>query len=112
MENVAIVAMSSKDVKRASVISSRISNPFLTGVLVAQIAELKKRMMNSVVCFEFVKKNGELTRRWGTTSPSLAVATTTGTGLYGDARNVVTFFDVRKGAWRSFQPQSLVRIID
>lgn len=83
--------MSSKDVKRASVISSRIFSPFLAGVLVAQIAELKKRMMNSVVCFEFVKKNGELTRRWGTTSPSLAVATTTGTGLSGDARNVVTF---------------------
>ena len=39
MENVAIVAMSSKDVKRASVISSRISSSFLAGVLVAQIAE-------------------------------------------------------------------------
>lgn len=112
MENMAIVAMTSKDVKRANLIASRISNPFLTGILVAQVAELKKRMMNSVVCFEFVKKNGEVTRRWGTTSVSLAMATTTGTGMSGEDRNVVTFFDVRKGAWRCFQPQSLLRIID
>lgn len=112
MENMAVVIMTSKDVKRANLIASRISNPFLTGILVAQVAELKKRMMNAVVCFEFVKKNGEVTRRWGTTSVSLAMATTTGTGMSGEDRNVVTFFDVRKGAWRCFQPQSLLRIID
>lgn len=112
MENMAIVSMTSKDVRMARVIASRIGDSFLTGVLVAQVAELKKRMMNSVVCFEFCKKNGEVTRRWGTTSPSLAIATTTGTGLSGDDRKVVTFFDVRKAAWRSFQPQSLIRIVD
>ena len=112
MENMAIVSMTSKDVRMARVIASRIGDSFLTGVLVAQVAELKKRMMNSVVCFEFCKKNGEVTRRWGTTSPSLSVATTTGTGLSGNARNVLTFYDVRKGAWRCFQPQSLIRIVD
>lgn len=112
MENMAIVSMTSKELRRAKVIASRIGGSFLTGVLVPQVTELKKRMMNSVVCFEFCKKNGEVTRRWGTTSPSLAVATTTGTGLSGDDRNVVTFYDVRKSAWRSFQLQSLIRIID
>lgn len=112
MENVAIVSMTGNDVRRAKVIASRIGDSFLTGVLVAQVAELKNRMMNSVVCFEFCKKNGEVTRRWGTTSPSLSAATTTGTGLSGNERNVVTFYDVRKGAWRCFQPQSLIRIID
>ena len=112
MENMAIVAMASKDVRMAKVIASRIGDSFLTGVLVAQVAELKKRMMTSVVCFEFCKKNGEVTRRWGTTSNTLVKATTTGTGISGDDRNVVCFFDVMKGAWRSFQPQSLVRIVD
>lgn len=112
MENMAIVSMTGKDIKRAMVIASRVGNPFVTGMLVAQVAELKKRMMTSVVCFEFCKKNGEVTRRWGTTSNSLVKATTTGTGLSGDDRNVVCFFDVMKGAWRSFQPQSLIRIMD
>ncbi len=112
MENMAIVSMTSKDVRMARVIASRIGDSFLTGVLVAQVAELKKRMMTSVVCFEFCKKNGEVTRRWGTTSNTLVKATTTGTGISGDDRNVVCFFDVMKGAWRSFQPQSLVRIVD
>lgn len=112
MENMAVVSMTGKDVKRAMLIASRVGNPFVTGMLVAQVAELKKRMMTSVVCFEFCKKNGVVTRRWGTTSNSLVKATTTGTGLSGDDRNVVCFFDVMKGAWRSFQPQSLIRIID
>ena len=112
MENMAVVTMTGKDVKRASLIASRIGDPFVTGILMAQVSELKKRMMTSVVCFEFCKKNGEVTRRWGTTSNSLVKATTTGIGMSGDDRNVVCFFDVMKGAWRSFQPQSLIRIID
>lgn len=112
MENMAVVAMNSKDIKRASVIVSRIGDPFVTGILAAQVAELKKRMRTSVVCFEFCKKNGEVSRRWGTTSNSLVRATTTGAGISGDDRNVVCFFDVMKGAWRSFQPQSLIRVID
>ena len=44
MENMAVVAMNSKDIKRASVIVSRIGDPFVTGILVAQVAEL----MNSL----------------------------------------------------------------
>lgn len=112
MRTTAIMIMEGKAMNRAMVIAERIQDPFMTGVITARIAELKKRMMTSVVCFEYLKKDGTVTRRWGTTSASLAMATTTGTGMSGDNRNVVCYFDVTKGAWRSFQIQSLIRIID
>jgi hypothetical protein len=101
----AIVAL-----KRAMVINSRIENPFMTGVIMERISELKRRMQKEVVEIEFRKKDGSITRRFATTMGSLAKQHINGRGISGDDRNVVTFWDCEKSAWRCFQIQSLVKV--
>ena len=52
----AIVALEGKALKRALVINSRIENPFMTGVIMERITELKRRMQKEVVEIEFRKR--------------------------------------------------------
>ena len=47
--------------KRAMVINSRIENPFMTGVIMERVSELKRRMQREVVEIEFRKKDGSIT---------------------------------------------------
>ena len=68
----AIVVLENKALKRAMVINSRIKNPFMTGVIMERISELKRRMQREVVEIEFRKKDGSITRRFATTMDSLA----------------------------------------
>ena len=106
----AIVALENKALKRALVINSRIENPFMTGVIMERITELKRRMQKEVVEIEFRKKDGSITRRFATTMSTLAKQHINGRGISGDDRNVVTFWDCEKSAWRCFQIQSLVKV--
>lgn len=106
----AIVALENKALERAMVINSRIENPFMTGVIMERISELKRRMQKEVVEIEFRKKDGSITRRFATTMGSLAKQHINGRGISGDDRNVVTFWDCEKSAWRCFQVQSLVMV--
>ena len=106
----AIVALENKALQRAMVINSRIDNPFMTGVIMERITELKRRMQKEVVEIEFRKKDGSITRRFATTMSSLAKQHINGRGISGDDRNVVTFWDCEKSAWRCFQIQSLVKV--
>ena len=57
----AIVSLENKELKRALVINSRIENPFMTGVIMERISELKRRMQREVVEIEFRKKDGSIT---------------------------------------------------
>ena len=45
----AIVTLENKELKRAMVINSRIENPFMTGVIMERVSELKRRMQREVV---------------------------------------------------------------
>ena len=108
MENTAIVAMSSKDMTKAIIINDRVEDSFLTGYLLAQGNELRKRMQTSVVEFYFTKKNGGIRRAFGTTMKSLAKAHTV--GGQPSSPKVITFFDVEKSEWRSCQIQSLLKV--
>ena len=110
MENMAIVAMSSKDVRKAMVINSRIGNQFLTGYLLSLGNELRKRMSEGVVEVWFTKKSGEVAHRFATTKSSLVKNHINGRGISGEQRNVITFWDVEKGAWRSMQIQSILKV--
>lgn len=108
MENTAIVAMSGKDMTKAIIINSRVEDAFLTGYLLAQGNELRRRMQNSVVEFYFTKKDGSIRRAFGTTMSSLAKAHTV--GGHPSSIKVITFFDVEKSEWRSCQIQSLLKV--
>lgn len=106
-----IVALENKALKRALVINSRIDNPFMTGIIMERISELKRRMQKEVVEIVFQKKDGSITRRFATTMSSLAGKHINGRGMSGDDKNVVVFWDCEKSAWRSFQVQSLIKIL-
>ena len=105
-----IVAVTNLDIYRASVISQRVENDFVTGLQVAKINELKSRMRREVVKFSYLKKSGEVRIAYGTMMPALISNHINGSGLCGDARKVCTYFDVERGQFRCFQLQALVQI--
>ena len=105
-----IVAVTNRDMYRAAVISKRVENDFVTGLQVAKINELKSRMRREVVKFSYLKKSGEVRIAYGTMMPALISNHINGRGLCGDARKVVTYFDVERGQFRCFQMQALIQI--
>ena len=105
-----IVAVTSRDMYRAAVISQRVQNDFVTGLQVAKLNELKARMREGVVKFAYLKKDMSVRIAYGTLIPQLMKDKVLGTGLCGDARKVCTYFDVECGEFRCFQLQSLVKI--
>ena len=108
--------ISTKEAQRALVIATRTNanTPaefMVAGVKAAMVAELKKRMQTSVVEFFFVKKStGGLRHAYGTTMSSLASTHINGRGINRDSVNTIVFWDVEKGAWRSFRYETLVKV--
>ena len=105
-----IVAMTDRVIYRATVISQRVQNDFVTGMQVAKINELQSRMRREVVKFAYLKKSGEVRIAYGTMMPALVGEHINGRGICGDARKVCTYFDVERGQFRCFQLQALVQI--
>lgn len=105
-----VVAVTNKDLYRATVISSRVGNDFITGLQVAKLNELKSRMREGVVKFSYLKKDKSMRVAYGTLMPQLMKDKILGTGTCGDARKVCTYFDVECGEFRCFQLQSLIQI--
>ena len=105
-----IVAVTSRDMYRAAVISQRVENDFVIGLQVAKLNELKARMREGVVKFAYLKKDKSVRVAYGTLMPQLMRDKVLGTGLCGDARKVCTYFDVERGEFRCFQLQSLIKI--
>ena len=105
-----IVAVTDKDLYRASVISSRVKNDFVAGLQTAKLNELKNRMRKEVVKFAYLKKDLRVRVAYGTLMPQLMSDKILGTGICGDARKVVVYYDVEYGNFRSFQMQALIKI--
>ena len=109
MGTTAIIAMNSADIIKANIINSRVGDTFVTGYLLAQGNELRKRMQKEVVEFYFTKKDGTIRRAFGTTMSSLAKKHTVG-GQHSSIK-VITFFYVEKSAWRACQIQSILKVL-
>ena len=105
-----IVAVTDKDLYRASVISSRVKNDFVAGLQTAKLNELKNRMRKEVVKFAYLKKDLSVRVAYGTLMPQLMSDKVLGTGICGDARKVVVYYDVECGNFRCFQMQALIKI--
>lgn len=105
-----IVAVTSRDIYRAAVISQRVQNDFVTGLQVAKLNELKSRMHREVVKFAYLKKSGEVRIAYGTMMSALVDEHINGRGTCGDARKVCTYYDVERGEFRCFQLQALIEI--
>ena len=95
---------------RATVISQRVENDFITGLQVAKLNELKSRMRREVVKFSYLKKDKSVRIAYGTMMPALVNDHINGRGLDGDSRKVCTYFDVECGQFRCFQIHSLIKI--
>lgn len=105
-----IIAVTDKDLYRASVISSRVKNDFVAGLQTAKLNELKNRMRKEVVKFAYLKKDLSVRIAYGTLMPQLMSDKILGTGICGDARRVVVYYDVECGNFRCFQMQALIKI--
>lgn len=105
-----IIAVTNKDLYRATVIASRVENDFVTGLQVAKLNELKARMRREVVKFAYLKKSGEVRIAYGTMMSALVGDHINGRGICGDARKVCTYYDVECGNFRCFQMQALIKI--
>ena len=105
-----VIAMTNRDLYRASVISSRVKNDFVAGLQTAKLNELKTRMRKEVVKFAYLKKDLSVRIAYGTLMPQLMSDKVLGTGICGDARKVVVYYDVECGNFRCFQMQALIKI--
>ncbi len=105
-----IVAVTNRDMYRASVISQRVESDFVAGLQVAKLNELKNRMRREVVKFAYLKKSGEIRIAYGTMMPALVGDHINGRGMCGDARKVCTYFDVERGQFRCFQMHALIKV--
>ena len=105
-----VIAMTNRDLYRASVIASRVGNDFVAGLQTAKLNELKNRMRKEVVKFAYLKKDLSVRIAYGTLMPQLMSDKVLGTGICGDTRKVVVYYDVECGNFRCFQMQALIKI--
>lgn len=95
---------------RAQVIANRTQNAANGIAKAALIAIAKEKMRGGVCHFVYVKKNGELREAFGTLTPALVEATTTG---YGESRErfyTSAYYDCEKGGWRSFRWETIIKV--
>ena len=95
---------------RATVIANRTKSDEMGVIKALMIENLKTKLQNGIAHFTFIKKNGKLRECWGTTQPNLARAKTNGKGESRENYCTTAFYDIEKGAWRSFRWESLVEV--
>lgn len=110
MNNTMIATRDSRTATRIAVIGERTGSSIIAGAKAMMISDLKRQMRNGVAHFVYVKKNGEFREAWGTTSAALAAKHTNGNGCGREAYMTTAYFDVEKGAWRSFRWETLIAV--
>lgn len=108
LSNVAVV--NEINAIRAQVIANRTASVVNGIAKAAMIAVAKEKMRGGVCHFVYVKKNGELREAFGTLTPALVEATTTG---YGESRErffTSAYYDCEKGGWRSFRWETIIKV--
>ena len=110
MNNTMIVTRDSRTATRIAVIGNRTGSGIVAGTKAMMIESLKRQMKNGVANFVYVKKNGEVREAWGTTSAALAAKHTNGNGECREQFATTAYFDVEKGAWRSFRWENIIAV--
>lgn len=106
-----IAILSDMTMKRATVIAERTKST-LVGVTKAMLIEvLKTKLAEGVASFVFVKKDGTLRHAYGTTKKELADSHINGRGESRENYATCAYWDVEKGAWRSFRWETLVQVL-
>ena len=105
-----IIATDNLTVARMAVIAKRTDSDFMAGAKAMMLESLKRQMRNGIAHFVFMKKDGTLREAWGTTNRSLARKYTNGNGDSREYYATTAYFDVEKGAWRSFRWENIVAV--
>lgn len=108
MSNVAVV--NKINAIRAQVIANRTHNVANGITKAAMIAIAKEKMRGGVCHFVYVKKSGELREAFGTLTPALVEATTTGCGESRERFYTSAYYDCEKGGWRSFRWETIIKV--
>ena len=74
------------------------------------IESVKRQMRIGVAHFVYLKKDGTLREAWGTTNKPLVEKHTNGNGVTREMFSTTAYFDIEKGAWRSFRWDSIVKV--
>ena len=105
-----IITSDNLTITRMAVIVKRTSSDLMAGAKTMMIDNLKRQMRNGIAHFLYQKKNGELREAWGTTNRSLAQKHINGNGDSREFYCTTAYFDMEKGAWRSFRWESIVTV--
>ena len=105
-----IITTDNQTITRMAVIAKRTDSEFMAGAKSIMIDGLKRQMRNGIAHFVFMKKDGTLREAWGTTNRSLVKKHINGNGDSREYYCTTAYFDVEKGAWRSFRWESIVTV--
>ena len=105
-----IITTDNLTIARMAVIAKRTESAFMTGAKAMMLESLKRQMRNGIAHFVFMKKDGTLREAWGTTNQSLAQKHTNGNGDCRERYATTAYFDVERGAWRSFRWENIVTV--
>lgn len=105
-----IITTDNQSITRMAVIAKRTDSEFMTGAKSMMVESLKRQMRGGVAHFVYQKKNGELREAWGTTNRSLAQKYVNGNGDSRERYATTAYFDVERGAWRSFRWENIVAV--
>ncbi|GAT63391.1 SH3 beta-barrel fold-containing protein [Paludibacter jiangxiensis] len=106
-----VLTISEMTATRAAIIGLRTNNDFIAGSKAVLIQSLKEKMANGIAHFLFIKKSGEVREAWGTLNKSLVAKYINGRGVSREVFFTTAYFDVEKGAWRSFRWESIISIL-
>lgn len=105
-----IITTSNFTVARMAVIAKRTSSDLMAGAKAMMVESLKRQMRSGVAHFLYQKKDGTLREAWGTTNRSLAQKHINGNGDSRERYATTAYFDVERGAWRSFRWENIVAV--
>ena len=109
--NTMIATTDSMTLTRMAVIGNRTNSALMAGAKAMMVENLKHQMRTGIAHFVYMKKSGELREAFGTTSKALAERYSNGNGVSREYYATTAYFDVEKGAWRSFRWENIVAVL-
>lgn len=110
MKTQMIIVRNSLTPVRAKVIANRTRSAFMAGAKSVMIEILKRQMVGGMVHFAYMKKDGSIREAWGTINPDIVRKYVNGSGISRERYATTAYFDVERGAWRSFRWESIVTV--
>ena len=97
---------------RATVITARTNSRQIDGISKAILVEqLKSKLRGgAIVKFAYLKTNNQIRIAFGTTNHDFVSDKVFGCGNTREAYATTAYFDLEKGAWRSFRWENLVAV--